>query len=71
MSEQSLKRRDFLSSGVAALGTASLLARPTPARAANERVQVAICGVHGRGKDHLANYAQDTERKHRRSLRHR
>ncbi|HEX4770328.1 MAG TPA: Gfo/Idh/MocA family oxidoreductase [Bryobacteraceae bacterium] len=58
MSEQTLKRRDFLSSGVASLGTATLLARPTPARGANDRVQVAICGVHGRGKDHLANYAK-------------
>ena len=58
MSEQDLKRRDFLSGGVAALGTASLLARPTPAAGANDRVQVAICGVHGRGKDHLENYAQ-------------
>lgn len=58
MSEENLRRRDFLSGGVAALGTASLLARPTRAAGANDRVQVAICGVHGRGKDHLENYAQ-------------
>jgi predicted dehydrogenase len=58
MSEQNLKRREFLSGGVVALGTASLLARPTSAASANDLVQVAICGLHGRGKDHLANYAQ-------------
>src|SRR5438270_11347846 len=61
MSElKDLNRRDFLSTGtgMAALGAASLVTKPARAMAANDRVQVAICGVHGRGKDHLHNYSQ-------------
>src|SRR5947209_10907120 len=56
-----LNRRDFLSSGTAsaaALGGLSLLARPEKAMGANDRVRVAICGLHGRGQDHLHNYSQ-------------
>jgi predicted dehydrogenase len=58
MSAQNLKRRDFLGGGLAVVGTAGLLARPTPAVGANNRVQVAICGLHGRGRDHLENYSK-------------
>jgi predicted dehydrogenase len=53
MSED-LNRRDFISrgsAGVAALSAFSALG-------ANNRVRVAICGVHGRGNDHLENYAK-------------
>ena len=56
-----LNRRDFLSGGtvgVAALGSVSLLARPQRAMGANNKIRVAICGLHGRGKDHLHNYSQ-------------
>ncbi len=56
-----LNRRDFLSggtAGVAALGGLSLLARPQKVMGANDRVRVAICGLHGRGNDHLHNYSQ-------------
>ena len=61
MSEgKELRRRDFLSSGtgVAALSGLSLLARPREVMGANDRVRVAICGLHGRGGDHLHNYSQ-------------
>jgi predicted dehydrogenase len=56
-----LNRRDFLSSGgasFAVLGGLGLLARPEKAIGANDRIRVAICGLHGRGKDHLHNYSQ-------------
>src|SRR5947209_6912198 len=51
---ENLNRRDFLSKGsvgIAALGAFSALG-------ANDRVRVAICGVHGRGNDHLENFAK-------------
>ncbi len=44
-----LKRREFLGQGALAVG--AILG-------ANERVRVAICGVHGRGNDHLENFAK-------------
>src|SRR5690242_6909707 len=55
-----LDRREFLggSAGAAALGALSALARPERALGANNRVRVAICGVHGRGNDHLKNFAK-------------
>ncbi|HEY3457511.1 MAG TPA: Gfo/Idh/MocA family oxidoreductase [Bryobacteraceae bacterium] len=55
-----LHRREFLSggAGAAALGALSVLARPERALGANNRVRVAICGVHGRGNDHLRNFAK-------------
>ena len=59
--EKELNRRDFLSggtAGMAALGGLSLLARPQRVMGANDRVRVAICGLHGRGNDHLHNYSQ-------------
>lgn len=56
-----LNRRDFLTTGtagMAALGGLTSLARPERVLGANDRVRVAICGLHGRGKDHLENYAK-------------
>ena len=62
MSElKDLNRRDFLSAGTAglsALGAAGLLTKPAKAAAPSDRVRVAICGIHGRGKDHLENYSK-------------
>ena len=52
-----MNRRHFLGTS-AALGGASLLAMPERALGANDRVRVAICGIHGRGEDHLRNYSQ-------------
>src|ERR1700679_3103084 len=59
--EKDLNRRDFLITGAAglpALGSAGFLGRPGLVLGANERVRVAICGVRGRGGDHLHNYSQ-------------
>ncbi|HJY08935.1 MAG TPA: Gfo/Idh/MocA family oxidoreductase, partial [Bryobacteraceae bacterium] len=56
-----LNRRDFLggsTAGLAALGGIGLLARPQRVLGANNRVRVAICGVHGRGMDHVRNYSK-------------
>lgn len=57
-------RRDFLktgakaTAGLAAFSGITLLAHPERVFGANDRVRVAICGMHGRGMDHVHNYAQ-------------
>ncbi|HEY7305612.1 MAG TPA: Gfo/Idh/MocA family oxidoreductase [Bryobacteraceae bacterium] len=56
-----MNRRDFIGSstaGLATLGGVTFLARPERVMGANDRVRVAICGLHGRGRDHLHNFAQ-------------
>jgi len=65
MSSQSeVSRRDFLkagakaTSGLAALQGITFLARPERIFGANDRVRVAVCGLHGRGKDHLAGFTR-------------
>ena len=60
VNESGMNRREFFGTAkeVAALGGIGLLAGQDRARGANDRVRVAICGLHGRGKDHLDNYAQ-------------
>ena len=65
MSSQSeVSRRDFLkvsakaTSGIAALQGVTFLTRPARIFGANDRVRVAVCGLHGRGKDHLAGFAR-------------
>jgi len=58
-----LSRRSFLqgsaagAAGLAASGVA-FLTRPERVWGANDRVRVAICGVHGRGMDHVENYSK-------------
>src|SRR6202789_1096019 len=59
--EKDLNRRDFLITGAAgltALGSVAYFGRPGLVMGANDRVRVAICGVRGRGGDHLHNYSQ-------------
>ena len=62
--EARLSRRSFLQGGVAgAAGLAAargvtFIARPDRVFGANDRVRVAICGVRGRGVDHIRNFAQ-------------
>src|ERR1700722_4293974 len=59
--EKDINRRDFLITGAAGLtafGSVSFLGRPGLVMGANDRVRVAICGVRGRGGDHLHNYSQ-------------
>jgi len=56
-----INRRDFLgnsTAGLAALGGVTFLAHPERVFGANDRVRVAICGLHSRGRDHLHNYSQ-------------
>src|SRR6266568_1485568 len=54
----SIARRDFLKTGVAAFSSVSFLARPERVFGANDRVRVAVCGVHGRGMDHVKGFAR-------------
>src|SRR5580700_3527312 len=62
--EVRLSRRSFLQSGVtgaaglAAASGVAFIARPRRVSGANDRVRVAICGVRGRGVDHIKNFAQ-------------
>src|SRR6059058_5961445 len=61
MSARKASRRDFLkvtSAGVA--GTALGVTESSYARimGANDRVRVAICGVRGRGNDHIKGFAR-------------
>jgi predicted dehydrogenase len=56
-----LNRRAFLSrsaAGVAAVRAIGLPGSAERAMGANDRVRVAIIGLHGRGNDHLENYAK-------------
>jgi predicted dehydrogenase len=43
---------------LAALGAMALLAQRRRILGANDRVRVALCGVRGRGSDHLRNYSK-------------
>jgi predicted dehydrogenase len=60
--QSEVSRRDFLkkgagaTAGLAALGGVSFFPRPERIFGANDRVQVAVCGVRGRGFDHVKNY---------------
>ena len=59
--EKEINRRDFLIAGAAGLttlGSAAYLGRPGIVMGASDRVRVALCGIRGRGGDHLHNYAQ-------------
>jgi len=61
--EPVITRRKFLEDAAkttAGLGTLSgitFLAHPERVFGANDRVRVAVCGLHGRGKDHIAAYS--------------
>jgi len=45
-------------SSIATLGGIAFLAQPRRVMGANDRVRVALCGVRGRGMDHLRNYSK-------------
>src|SRR5690242_9098993 len=51
-----ITRRSF--AGASALGGITFLAQPQRVFGANDRVRVAICGVHGRGMDHVKSYSK-------------
>src|SRR5258708_40257612 len=54
--ESETNRRDFVKAGagIAALG----MLRPERVLGANDRVRVAICGLRGRGGDHVKRFSQ-------------
>src|ERR1700693_5183690 len=51
-----ISRRNF--AGATTLGGITFLARPQRVFGANDRVRVAICGIRGRGMDHVKSYAR-------------
>jgi predicted dehydrogenase len=61
--ESAVTRREFLkdaaktTTGLAALSGINFLAHPERVFGANDRVRVAICGLHGRGQNHLAAFS--------------
>ena len=62
--DSELSRRTFLKCGaagaasMAVAGRAAFLTRAERILGANDRVRVAVCGVHGRGMDHVKNYSK-------------
>ena len=57
--EQPSSRRQFLQGALgAAAGGLVFVTRPERVLGANDRVRVAVVGLHGRGFDHVRNYAQ-------------
>jgi predicted dehydrogenase len=65
-SQSKLWRRDFLKKGaettasLALLRSITFLVRPERVFGANDRVRLAVCGLHGRGKDHLGGFSRLT-----------
>src|SRR5436190_9176378 len=62
-SESDVTRRDFLktaarTTGAGALSGVTFLTRPERVFGANDRVRVGVCGLRGRGKDHLDAFAR-------------
>src|SRR6185295_2970965 len=62
-SESDVTRRDFLKTAAAtasanALSGITFITRPERVFGANDRVRVAVCGLNGRGKDHLQAFAR-------------
>lgn len=61
--ESSVTRRKFLkgavktTAGLGALGGLTFLPHSERVFGANDRVRVAVCGLHGRGKDHLTAFS--------------
>src|SRR5436190_14706917 len=58
--ESDVTRRDFLkaATGASAFSSVTFLTRPERVFGANDRVRVAICGLRGRGKDHLDGFSR-------------
>ena len=62
-SDSEITRRDFLktaarTTGATALSGVTFLTRPERVFGANDRVRVAICGLRGRGKDHMDGFSR-------------
>jgi predicted dehydrogenase len=62
--QSEIKRRDFLrtsiqtTAGLATLQGVTFLTQRERIFGANDRVRVAVCGLHGRGKDHLEGFSR-------------
>ncbi|HUX10648.1 MAG TPA: Gfo/Idh/MocA family oxidoreductase [Terriglobia bacterium] len=62
--DSEISRREFLKSsamtgaGLAAMGGLGLVGAPGRVLGANERVRVAVCGVRGRGFDHIRGFSR-------------
>ncbi len=62
MATHDATRRDFLKSAISVTGAGALSSlainpRPERVRGANDRVRIGVCGLHGRGKDHIDAFA--------------
>src|SRR5213593_1590647 len=63
-SESDVTRRDFLktaartTAGASAFSGITFLTRPERVFGANDRVRVAVCGLKGRGKDHMDAFSR-------------
>jgi predicted dehydrogenase len=59
MAKNGTTRRDFLrkaatlTAGVGTLSSRTIIARPERVIGANDRVRIGVCGLRGRGKDHI------------------
>ncbi len=62
-SKSDVSRRDFLdttlktTANLAALSGVTFLSHAERVFGANDRVRVAVCGLRGRGKNHLAGFS--------------
>jgi predicted dehydrogenase len=62
--EREISRREFVKRGVkttagaATFSGVTFLAHPERVFGANDRVRVAVCGVHGRGMDHVEGFSR-------------
>ena len=58
--ESQIDRRDFLKAGagLAAFSGVTFITHPERVFGANDRVRVGICGIRGRGWDHVREYAK-------------
>src|SRR5499427_474020 len=55
--ESENSRRSFLKTGAAA-GALAAFVRPARVLGANDRVRIAICGIRGRGMDHVKRFSK-------------
>jgi predicted dehydrogenase len=59
MRNKNTTRREFLKQGAAAgVGTLTLITRPERVFCANDRVRIGVCGLRGRGKDHIDAFSK-------------
>ncbi len=56
-----INRRDVLKSGAAAAALTGItfITKPERVFGANDRVRIATCGVHGRGKNHITSFSKN------------